>query len=357
MDSDIHGQSLTYREIIRQQKGWHLALKALESRKENLQAIMEPFRDRTWVFSGCGTSFYLAQAAGALFEMLTGIRCRAIPASEILIFPELIFNKSDEYLLVPLSRSGTTTETVRAAQKARAEFHVPTFAISCNPQSPMSVESDLRLEFPFEPERSVVMTGSFTTMLLSVLHLGELLASRQTASSQMGQIGEVSQQVMEEYQGLMREIAADSSLEKFVFLGQGPFYGIANEAALKMQEMSLSTALSYHSLEYRHGPMSTADEHTLITILLCRGGNRYGGQLARDLKQLGAKILVFAGGDKGSAGIEADFLVRVPGDFGDLFNPMLYMPLLQLLAFHRAIEKNINPDQPKNLTAVVKLEI
>lgn len=356
MDAEHREKSLTYREIIRQQSGWELALKALENSRETLREMVEPFRERGWIFSGCGTSFYLAQTAAALFQMLTGIRTRAVPASEILIFPELVFHKNHNYLLVAISRSGTTSETVRAAQKARAEFHIPTLAISCNPQSTMSLESDLRLEFPFEPERSVVMTGSFTTMLLSVLYLGQLLGSAQTASSPIGQIGEVSLRLMDEYQGLMRKIAADLSLEKFVFLGQGPFYGIANEAALKMQEMSLSTALSYHSLEYRHGPMSTADEHTLITILLCRDGNRYGGQLAGDLKHLGTKILAF-GGDKGLTGIPADFLVRVPGDFGDLFNPLLYMPLLQLLAFHRAIEKNINPDQPRNLTAVVKLEI
>lgn len=357
MDVELREESLTYREISRQQQGWDLALKALENSGEKLREMVEPFRERTWIFSGCGTSFYLAQTAAALFQMLTGIRARAVPASEILIFPELVFNKRDEYLLAPISRSGTTSETVRAAQKARAEFRIPTLAISCNPQSAMSVESDLRLEFPFDPERSVVMTGSFTTMLLSVLYLGELLAAGQTIHPQMAQIGAVSQKLMEEYRGLMNEIAADLSLEKFVFLGQGPFYGIANEAALKMQEMSLSTALSYHSLEYRHGPMSTAGENTLITILLCRIGNRYGKQLARDLKRLGAKILAFAGGDNGLAGIEADFLVRVPGNFGDLFNPLLFMPLLQLLAFYHAIEKKINPDQPKNLTAVVKLEI
>jgi glucosamine--fructose-6-phosphate aminotransferase (isomerizing) len=357
MDIENYRETLTYQEIMRQQKGWQITLSALKEEQELLKMMLEKFRNHCWVFSGCGSSYYLAQTASFLFEKISGIRSKAVPASEILVFPQIVFNLADEYLLVPMSRSGTTTEIVRAAQKARNELNIPTLAVSCDPHSTLSAESEMRLIFPFERERSVVMTGSFTTMLLSIMYLGSLVSTEKEVIDKLSQISAVSESVMHNSESLIQEIAADCSLEDFVFLGQGPFYGIANEAALKMQEMTISNALSYHSLEYRHGPMSTATEKTLITILLCRTASQYGKQLAKDLKQLGTKILVLTSDTIESIEKYVEYKVRVNAGFGDIFNPFLYMPVLQLLAFYRAIAKNINPDKPKNLSAVVELEI
>ncbi len=124
-----------------------------------------------------------------------------------------------------------------------------------------------------------------------------------------------------------------------------------------MQEMSISFSQGYHSLEYRHGPMSTASDKTLITILLCKGSRDYGIPLAEDLGKLGANILVFGESIEGEICMNADYHIAVPEGFGDIYNSFLYMPLLHLLAFHKSISKGINPDNPKNLTAVVTLEI
>ena len=118
-------ETLTYQEIIRQQKGWQAALDALKKEQDSQKALLEKFRDHCWVFSGCGTSYYLAQTASFLFEKITGIRTKAAPASEILIFPQMIVSHADNYLLIPMSRSGTTTEIVRAAQKTRNELNIP----------------------------------------------------------------------------------------------------------------------------------------------------------------------------------------------------------------------------------------
>ncbi len=164
----------TYCEIIRQQAGWKSAIEALVENKREYMGILDQFRNHCWIFTGCGTSYYMAQTTSVLFEMLTGIRSLAVPASEILMFPNLVFNKSSRYLVVPMSRSGTTTETVKAAEKTRKEFDIPTLAVSCNPASPLSTDSSFCLSFPFEAEESVVMTGSFTTMLMSVLYLASL---------------------------------------------------------------------------------------------------------------------------------------------------------------------------------------
>lgn len=356
MNLELHGKSVTYQEIIRQQKGWKIALKELELHRENHKRILEKFHNRVWVFSGCGTSYYLAQSASALFEWLTGIRAHAVPASEILIYPQLVFNNLDEYLMIPISRSGTTTEIVKAAQKARTSLNIPTLAVSCDPDSTLSAESEYRLTFPFERERSVVMTGSFTTMLLSVVYLASVISPQSSLPAKIQSIASDSAEVMNSSEPLIREIVSRGELQDFVFLGQGPFQGLANEAALKMQEMTLSVSQSFHSLEYRHGPKSTANEKTLITLLLSQAGKDFEQQLAKELKQLGARVLGLVPGGNGACEA-ADYQVEIPPDYGDIFAPFFYMPVLQLLAYYKAISKKINPDQPKNLTAVVKLEI
>lgn len=357
MDGNIFESGLTYKEIIRQQKGWKTALESLKKQKDEYLQLVEKFRDRVWIFSGCGTSYYLAQVASNLVKLIAGVRTRAVPASEIIIFPELVFSDDEDYLMIALSRSGKTTEIVKAAHKAKTDFGIPTLAVSCNYGSALGNECDMRLKFRFEQEQSVVMTGSFTTMLASIVFLASLLGGKKYVLEKLHEVSDLSTQTMTENEDFLSNLIINNDFNDFVFLGQGPFYGIANEAALKMQEMSISFSQSFHSLEYRHGPMSTASDKTLITILLCQDSKNFGIPLVEDLKELGASVLLIGENIDGEMGRNADYQIGTPGGYGDIFNPFLYMPLLQLLAFHKAISKNINPDNPKNLTAVVTLNI
>ncbi|UCF63448.1 MAG: SIS domain-containing protein [bacterium] len=352
-----HDGSSTYTEIKRQQKLWKTALDALTVKKEEYEKLLTCWHDRTWVFSGCGTSFYLAQTASHLFGEETLLPVKAVPASEILISPRNVFNVNQKNLLIALSRSGTTTEIVKAVLKAKKEFGIPSLAVSCDQQSTMSVSSDFRLQFPFLKEKSVVMTGSFTTMLISIIFLASLKQSKDDSLPDLYMVADQSEQVMNGYEDLVREIANLPEITNYVFLGQGTFYGIANEAGLKMQEMSLSPAQSYHSLEYRHGPMSTADASTLITILCSQSGAGLDAQLVNDLKKLGSKILVMGDGLALRDSCKADYKVTLPHLSPDGLNSLLVMPLLQLLGFYKAKAKDMDPDQPKNLSAVVELNL
>lgn len=350
-------QDFTYQEIMRQQAGWEKALDHLAANAGELGEFIDRFRDHVWVFSGCGTSYYLAQTASFTFQYLAGVRSKAVPASEILMYPEVIFNGTEKYLLLPISRSGTTSEIVKAAQIVRDKLKISTLAISCNPLSPLSQESDHRLTFPFEKERSVVMTSSFTTMLLALFQLAATMANDEKLIGQLRQVPEISSGILKKNETLIRQIAANGISKDFVFLGQGPMLGIANEAALKMQEMTISVSHGYHALEYRHGPMSTAAKQTLMIILCCEPARIYEEPLAKDLKSLGAKVLVIHDGQSGIFSRHADYEVITGGGINDALKPLLYMPLLQLLAYYHALSKGINPDQPKNLSQVVELNI
>ncbi len=122
---------------------------------------------------------------------------------------------------------------------------------------------------------------------------------------------------MIENESLLKKMMENNRFTDFVFLGQGPFFGIASEAALKMQEMTISVSLSYHSLEYRHGPMSTATDQSLITILRAvNQAKKHEVQLAQDLRKLGSKIFVLTGNTNGFLKSGIDFAVQVPPQWG-----------------------------------------
>ena len=357
MEVNGYHENITYQEIVRQQSIWKQTIAHLEMDKQKSRSLLEQNKDRVWVFSGCGTSFYLAQSASVVFEKLTGILTKAVPASEILINSDMVFNKKGKFIFVAISRSGSTTEIVRAVQKTRNELNIPTLAISCDTKSKMSKESNHILKFPFKQERSVVMTGSFTTMLLAIIHLGSLNLDISNLADRLLDVAVSSQKIMKESESTIKTILYDYSISDYVFLGQGINYGIANEAALKMQEMSISFSQSFHSMEYRHGPLSTATENTLITIISSQSSHKYDVDLVNDMKKLGAKVLLLQPEmDKPTKRL-ADFEIRVPEIYGDILNPLLYMPVLHLLGYHAALSKKINPDKPRNLTAVVQLQI
>ncbi len=357
MDDSSYSSGYTYQEIMRQQKQWIGAMKHLEKDEERLKKIFDENKDKIWVFTGCGTSFYLAQTASMLFELITGTHCKVVPSSEILVFPSLVFNSSHEYMLVPISRSGTSTEVVEATQKARTELNIPSLAVSCNYDSSLVNESSFHLTFPFDQEESVVMTGSFTTMLFSIAYFAARMSRNEALLDLLKTLPAASEKFTAENEALIKKIAGKSEFKDFIFLGQGPFYGIANEAGLKMQEMSITVPQSFHTLEYRHGPMSTVTAASLIVVMYTAGGLKYDGQFVKEMKKLGATVLAFINREYTGKDTAADFNLEFPSGYGDLLNVFFAMPLLQLFGYHRAISKNINPDNPRNLSAVVTFDI
>ena len=144
-------------------------------------------------------------------------------------------------------------------------------------------------------------------------------------------------------------------IERIYFLGGGPFYGLANEAMLKTKEMSLSHSEAYHSLEFRHGPMSMVNEHTLVVGLLSDTGLAEELRVLKDMQELGARTLAFIEDVSAMAEWRADHIVELRSGLGEWERGPLCLPVLQRIAYYRAVAKGLDPDRPHNLTAVVEL--
>ena len=172
---------------------WQLVLQQLKQSNSAERMLGSDKRKRSWLFVGCGTSLYLADAAATSWTLLTGESTRAVPASEVLLYPALTRLDGPDVRAVVISRSGRTSEAVRAAHVLRKELHIPIVGITCAENSALEAACDFTLVLRPADEKSMVMTRSFTSMLISLQwlaaeHAGntEFVQSLETMAEQFG---------------------------------------------------------------------------------------------------------------------------------------------------------------------------
>lgn len=304
------------------------------------------------VFTGCGSSYYLAHSAAAVFQRIVGVQSVAIPSSEVVLFPELALRAGERTLLVVFSRSGETTEAVEAARVAQ-QHGATVLGIGCNPDASMVAACNVNIVLPAAREESVVMTRSFTTMLLAIQRCAGLVAGDTAFLAELASLPDRAAGLDAGSVATIRAIADDRAWESIVFLGAGPLYGVASEASMKLTEMSLTLANVYRPLEFRHGPMSLVDDRTLVVLLASEAGRAHEAAVLRDIRPYGGRALVVAADTTGFA---ADWCVPVDAGVGDYARAALYLPALQSLGCYRALAKGMNPDEPRHLNRFVALD-
>lgn len=341
-------------EILSQPRCWADCLKRLESAEIIRDICRRVGNASEWIFIGCGSSYYIALAAAASWTAITGTRARALPASELLLFPDLAFGGTKEFVPVLISRSGQTSEVLRAAQFLN-EKEVPSLAISCATQQKLETMATLSIVLPEADEQSTVMTRSFTSMLLSLQYLAATLAGKNGFLQNIRALPAVAEKLLQDLPIRVHEFIRHNSFSDYVCLGQGPFYGLACESVLKVMEMSRTYAQSFHTMEFRHGPKSIVSGATLITFLLSDANQDAEVEVLEEIKDLGGKTLVVANHMSRRARAAADLFVDLDCS---LPQPACLAPFViagQLVGYYTALEKGLDPDRPTNLTRVVLL--
>src|SRR3954469_8129187 len=166
----------TWREIQSQPQAWAAALELLRAHADELRALALAGRYNSVIFTGCGSPYYLALAAAATFQELTGRPARGLPASEIWLSPRAAMPDGGRTLLVALSRSGETTETLRAVESFRAAGRGDVLTLSCYPGRPLTSLGDLNLVFASGQEQSMAQTRAFSVLYLATVALAALWA-------------------------------------------------------------------------------------------------------------------------------------------------------------------------------------
>jgi glutamine---fructose-6-phosphate transaminase (isomerizing) len=343
----------TRQEIFSQPEAWSAALEVLSAQRRSILDLNGNKYDQV-LFTGCGSTFYLAEAAAALTQQLTGRLCRAFPASELWLDPQSSYI-SGKTLLVPVSRSGETTETLRACEAFLSDKRGDLLTVSCYGEMPLAKLGTLNLVLPSGQERSVAQTRAFSTIYVGTVALACLWSGRSDLFDSLWHLPEAGRSILKANASMAAELGRDTSIERFYWLGSGPRRGLASELSLKMKEMSLTHSESFHFMEFRHGPISKVTPQTLVTGLCSTRNSSYEIAVLKDIKAIGGRLLDLAEDGPELFTQSVDRVVRFGSKLDEAIRNVLYLPVGQLIAFERSITKGLNPDRPNNLNTVVKL--
>jgi glucosamine--fructose-6-phosphate aminotransferase (isomerizing) len=336
-------------EIESQPEVWMATWRELQEDRERLSALLF---SQCWdgvLFVGCGSTYYLSLAAASLHQQLSGQRAQASPSSEVALFPAGVYpDVRQMVLMVAVSRSGETTETLQAAEEHHRR-EMPVLAITCDGDSRLAGLAEAAFVCQEAWEETVPQTRSFTSMYLAAQYLAGLVASDDAYLGALEALSARGRDVIHRSVDLSVNLAGQG-WQRAVFLGSGPYYGLACEAMLKLKEMALAWSEAYHFPEFRHGPISLVDQQTLVVGMLSDTATEAEQSVLEEVRRLGGQTLAI--GER-VAPERATHTLSLESGLPELARgPLLLLPL-QLLAYHRALEQGLDPQRPRHLQRVV----
>ncbi|WP_111747834.1 glutamine--fructose-6-phosphate transaminase (isomerizing) [Salinisphaera orenii] len=309
----------------------------------------------------CGTSYHAGLVAGYAIEALARVPCRVELASEFRYRDPIV---GPGTLLVTLSQSGETADTLAALRYARslpaAAGYRATLAICNKPETSLTRESDYVMLTHAGPEIGVASTKAFTTQCACLLTLAGLLAGPgPDTESLVADLGNLQSGIQSALaiEDRVAELAAHFTEHAHaLFLGRGAMVPIAMEGALKLKEISYIHAEAYAAGELKHGPLALVDED--MPVVAVAPNNELLAKLKANLAEVRARhgrLYVFADASAGIEGDENTTIIELPHAAPSIA-PIVYNVPLQLLAYHVALARGTDVDQPRNLAKSVTVE-
>lgn len=340
-------------EIRGQPASWRSTIPSARDQWAAIAAAAPPAPNAVFLFVGSGSSLYLAQTAAQSFQEVTGRIAVAVPSSEIFLSAASTVPTDVPVVAFVISRSGNTSEAVLAAEYlGRNCRNATVVGVTCTPDSSLASAAPHTLSLPHAAEKSVVMTRSFTSMLIALQVVAACVANDAHLLEELMQLPDLLDSSMPEFEAFAEALGSDLQQRQYIYLGLGPYRGLAEEATLKLKEMTQTPCEAYNPLEFRHGPVSIVTDGTVAVLLESHRDRDYLPDLAHDLREHGARVVTLGANPTSHAG---DFL-QIPGDLSDVARAALYLPPLQFVAYDRAVALGLNPDQPRHLTQVVMLD-
>jgi glucosamine--fructose-6-phosphate aminotransferase (isomerizing) len=309
----------------------------------------------------CGTSYHAGSVGRYWLEALADTPCQVEVASE---YRYRRFVVPPRTLFVTLSQSGETADTLEALRMAKTAGYIGSLTICNSPHSSMVRESDLVMMTHAGPEIGVASTKAFTTQLMSLLlvtlmvgrHRGMTAAREAELVSHLFHAAAAVEQALA-MNDLLRLLAEDfAEKQHALFLGRGPMWPIAMEGALKLKEISYIHAEAYAAGELKHGPLALIDEE--MPVIVVAPNNELLDKLKSNMQVVrarGGQLYVFADRETGLQSEPGVKVIAMP-HADPLIAPIVYTVPLQLLAYHAAVLKGTDVDQPRNLAKSVTVE-
>ena len=310
----------------------------------------------------CGTSSHSGYTARYWLEAIAGVPCTVEIASEYRYRSSV---PNPRQLIVAISQSGETADTLAALRHAKSLGQQKTLAICNVPESAIVRECALRFITRAGPEIGVASTKAFTTQLAALFLLTLVMAKvrqRLSAEDESAYIDQLRHLpvAVNKVLGLEPEIKAwaqrFADKHHALFLGRGRHYPIAMEGALKLKEISYIHAEAYPAGELKHGPLALVDSD--MPVISVAPNDDLLDKLKSNLREVqarGGELYVFADKDSEIGASEGVHILRLPEHYGEL-SPILHVIPLQLLSYHAALVKGTDVDKPRNLAKSVTVE-
>lgn len=348
----------TETEIEGQPKLWDAIYDLVLRKKPEIKQFLLPLfhkQNLQIILTGAGSSAFIGEAAQGLVQKNTGCNTKAIATTDIVTHPDLFFQPKNPTLLISFARSGNSPESVETVKLAdsycKEAYHL---IITCNKDGELmnyatgnSTRSYAILLPEASNDKSLAMTGSFTSMLLTVLLISDI-EKIDLKRNEVEQILIQGNLLLEKAQNF-KEIST-SDFERVVFLGSGPMLGVARECQLKLQELTDGKVICKHDsfLGFRHGPRSVTNNKTLLVYLFSPNDHVYKYELdlalsiAKDPRNIPCLSIGRELNKKLKPSLNIDLKLKQEQDLNIIPASLVG----QLLGFYKSLELNLNPDNP-----------
>ncbi len=351
-------------EIHQQPYLWSRTYQLIKDRKDRIIDFMSGFSitDTEFIFTGAGSSFFVAEVVSAIFQNNTGFTSRAISSTELVTHPAHYINPLKKTVLISFARSGNSPESLAAINNSELiSPNIYNIIITCNKEGRLANLSTSRpvLKIVLPPEandKSLAMTSSVTSMILTAILLSKI-KKIDTEKKNIELLINYTEALFEKYEDEIIKISK-LDFDRAVFLGSGPFLGVAREAHLKMQELSDGQIISKFDsfLGFRHGPMAVINPKTLLVFFL--SNNAYVQQYERDLiasVNNHNPLYTIAISENFIPEIETNtqiYAVKNTNSLSEEYLTLFALVPAQLLAMYKSLHLGLDPDSPSTRGAI-----
>lgn len=343
---------LTYKEIFEQYEALRRTYDYLMTRRCELEEFYARVQPGSLTFLGAGSGYTLCISGEISTKIHLGLPANALAAGDLMINFKHYQAMLKNSLIIAPSRSGGTSEVIRALSRAKAE-KIPSLGISAQADSPINEQAELVLEIPWAFDESVCQTRTVTNFYAINLILIGIWRGNEKLLQEINQAITHGPEFMARYKGLAIEVA-NHPWEKVVILADSELEGVAQEGALAFMEIPQIPSNYFHVLDVRHGPIILIDEKTLVLVVTSPSESMLQKSLVQDLKAKGAKVVTLTSQGQEEFGADWQVAFEPYEHFGVLGIPFIFIP--QAIAYYKAIALGLNPDLPQGLEARIDLD-
>lgn len=348
----------TSREIRQQPATLRATQALLRAQRPEIEAFLKPLLARSdlrIVLAGAGTSDFIGECLAAPLALMTGLCVEAIATTSIVSTPKLYLKPTAPTLLISFGRSGNSPESLAAIELANAEIaEVHHLLITCNPDGALARAGGERAHVIVLPEathdRGFAMTSSFSAMMLAAL---AVFSGIEVFAARIEPIADAVGGVLKSVEPRMAALAA-REFSRVVYLGSGPFQGLAREAALKLLELTDGGLVTMFesTLGFRHGPKTIVNGDTLVVVFVSNDPvtRAYDLDMIEELRRDGVAGEVMA--ISARHGVAGSVEVRGLEHAADCDLLFPYIVPAQLFALHASLERGLDPDAPNKAGTV-----